>query len=180
MRIADRGADELEATLLQVLGQGVRLRRRRPHGFSSHPVGVAQCPVAREPPDVPIEAAELLLDLQEASRIGNGSFDFQTVADDALVSHQLCNVGLAESRHFPRIEALERLPEIVALAQDDNPAQTRLKPLQGQHLEDLPIVMDRHAPFPVVILTVQRILPTPPAPRLIDHCLYLIPVAMTW
>src|SRR2546425_856256 len=59
--------------------------------------------------------------------------------------------------------------KIFELAQDDNPAQPRLKPLQGQHLEDLPIVMDRHAPLPVVILTVQRILPAPPAPRLTFH-----------
>src|SRR5439155_4112031 len=105
----------------------------------------------------------------------NGPFDFQTVADDTLVSHQPCDVRLAEPRHFPRVEALERLPEIIALAQDDNPAQPRLKPLQGQHLEHLPIVMDRHAPFLVVILTVQRILPAPPAPRLTFHLSSCIP-----
>jgi len=143
VRIADRGADELEATLLQVLGQGVRLQRRRPHGFSSHPIGVAQGPVAHKAPDVPVEAAKLLLDLQKTPRVGDGPFDFQAVANDALVSHQPCNVGLAESRHFPCIEALELLPEIIALAQDDNPAQPRLEALQGQHLEDLPILMDR-------------------------------------
>src|SRR5207244_10715884 len=74
VRVADRGADELEATLLQVLGQGVRLQRRRPHGFSSHPIGVAQCPVAHKAPDVPVEAAELLLDFQEAPCVGNGAF----------------------------------------------------------------------------------------------------------
>src|SRR2546425_11480118 len=167
MRVADRGADELEAALLQVLGQGVGLRRRRPHGFSSHPIGVAQRPVAREAPDVPVEAAKLFLDLQEASRVGDGRFDLQAIPDDTLISHQACNVRLAESRHFPSIEVLERLPEVVALAQDDNPAQPRLEALQGQHLEDLPIVMDRHAPFLVVILTVQRILSAPPAPRLL-------------
>src|SRR3989475_5132928 len=129
-------------------------------------MGIAQCPVAHKAPDVPIEAAELLLDFQEAPRVGNGPFDFQAVANDTLVSHQPCNVGLAESRHFPNIEVLERPPEVIALAQYDNPAQPRLEALQGQHLEHLPIVMDRHAPFLVVILTVQWILPAPPAPGL--------------
>ena len=165
VRVADRGADELEAALFQVFGQGVGLRRGRPDGFSSQSVGIAHCPVAREAPDVPIETAVLLLHVEKPPRVGDGRFDFQAITDDALVSHQARNVGLTESRHFPHIEVLERLPEIVALAQDGNPAQPRLKALQGQHLEDLPIVMDRHAPFPVMILAVQRILPAPPAPR---------------
>src|SRR3989442_3182205 len=75
VRVADRGADELEAALLQILGQGVGLRRGRPEGFSGHPVGIAHCPVAREAPDVPIETAILLLDLQKTPRIGDGTFD---------------------------------------------------------------------------------------------------------
>src|SRR5439155_8254062 len=120
-------------------------------------------------PDVPIEAAELLLDFQKAPRVGDGRFDLQAISNDTLVSHQACNVGLAESRHFPHVEVFERLPEIVALAQDRNPAQPRLEALQHQHLEDLPVVMDRYSPHLVVILTVQRILPAPPAPQLIRN-----------
>src|SRR3989454_5730759 len=166
VRVTDRRADELEAALLQVLGQGVGLRRGRPDGFSSHPIAVAHCPVAREAPDVPIETAVLLLHVEKPPRVGDGRFDFQAITDDTRVSHQACNVSLAESRHFPHIEVLECLPEIVALAQDGNPAQPRLKALQGQHLKDLPIVMDRHAPLLVVILAVQRVLPAPPAPGL--------------
>src|SRR5438132_8139573 len=98
-------------------------------------MGIAQCPVAHKAPDVPIEAAELFLDFQEAPRVGNGPFDFQAVANDTLVFHQACKVRLAESRHLPRVEALERLPEVIALAQDDNPAQPRLEALKGEHLE---------------------------------------------
>src|SRR5438445_12307602 len=108
-------------------------------------------------------------------RIVDGACNIQSGQDVTLVSHQPCKVRLDESLHFPRIEVLERLPEVVALAQDDNPAQPRLEALQGQHLEDLSIVMDRHAPFLVVILTVQRILPTPPAPRLTCHRFSYIP-----
>src|SRR5439155_19832724 len=85
VRVADRGADELEAALLQVFGQGVGLRRGRPDGFSSQSVGIAHCPVAREAPDVPIETAILLLDLQKAPCVGDGTFDLQAVADDTLV-----------------------------------------------------------------------------------------------
>src|SRR5205807_9624811 len=103
-----------------------------------------------------VEAVELLLDLQKTPRVGDGRFDFQAVANDTLVSHQASNVCLAESRHFPRVEVFECLPEVIPLSQDCNPAQPRLEALQGQHLEDLPIVMDRHSPFLVVILTVDR------------------------
>src|SRR2546426_1105678 len=166
VRVADRGADELEAALLQVFGQGVGLRRGRPDGFSSQSIGIAHCPVSREAPDVPIETAVLLLHVEKPPRVSNGRFDFQAIANDARVSHQARDVGLAESRHFPHVEVFERLPEIVALAQDGNPAQPRLEALQCQQLEDLPIFMDRHAPLLVVILTVQRVLPAPPAPWL--------------
>src|SRR5713226_5046293 len=40
--VTDRRADEFEAALLQVLGQGVGLRRSRPDGFPGHAVGIAQ------------------------------------------------------------------------------------------------------------------------------------------
>src|SRR5207249_199695 len=90
----------------------------------------------------------------------------QAVADNARISQQASHISLSESRHFSRVEVLERLSEVVSLAQDDDPAQPRLKALQDQHLEDLPILMDRHTPLLVMILTVQRILPTPPTPRL--------------
>src|SRR5712692_7970277 len=130
VRIADRRADELETALLQILGQGVGFRRGRPDGLSSQSIGITQRPVAREAPDVPVETAVLLPDLQEAPGVGDGAFDLQTVADDTCVLHQACNIGLSESRHFPHIEVLECLPEVVALAQNDNPAQPRLKALQ--------------------------------------------------
>src|SRR2546430_697410 len=151
MRITDCGADELEAALLQILGQGVGLQGGRPYSFSSHPVGVTHCPVSREAPDVPVEATELFLDLQKASRVGDGRFNFQAIPNDALVFQQARDICRIESCDLPYIEVLERLPEIVALSQDGNPAQPRLEALQHQHLEDLPIVMDWHPPFLVMI-----------------------------
>jgi len=178
VRVADRRADELEAALLQILGQSVGFRRGRLHGFSGHTVGIAQGSIAREAPDVSIKAAELLLDFQEASGIGDGAVDLQAIPDDAGVFHQARNLRFSKSRHLARVEVLERLPEIVALAQDGNPTQPRLKALQDQHLEHLPVVMDRHAPFLVVILTVQPILPAPPAAGLILHRPSCVPLRL--
>src|SRR3989442_1895518 len=66
VRVADRGADELEAALLQVFGQGVGLRRGRPDGFSSQSDWIAHCPVARVSPELPIHTAIHLLDFQQS------------------------------------------------------------------------------------------------------------------
>lgn len=178
VRVADRGSDELEAASFQILGQSVGFQRSRLHGLSGHALGIAQSPVACEAPDVPIKAAELLLYFQETARIGDGAFDLQAIPDDARVVHQARDVGLSESRHLARLEVLERLPEVLALAQDRNPAQPRLKALQDQHLEHLPIIMDRHAPLLVVIRTVERILPTPPAPGLTFHRFSCLPARL--
>src|SRR5438105_480385 len=130
---------------------------------------MAQCPVTGEAPDVLIKAAELFLHLEKTTRVGNGAFDFQSIADDALIFHQVRDVDVIESGDLTRIKVLERLAKVIALSQDSNPAQPRLEALQDQHLEHLSIVMDRKPPLLIVISTVERILSTPPAPRLTLH-----------
>src|SRR5438094_7070061 len=127
VRVADGRADEREAAFLQILGQGIGLRRCCLHGFLGDALGMSQCSIAREAPDVPVEAAELFLHFQETFCVGDSALDFQTIADDARVVHQTCDVGFAESRDLACVEVFERLPEILALAQDRNPAQSRLK-----------------------------------------------------
>src|SRR6185295_7392270 len=138
-------------------------------GFPGQSLGIAQRPVARETPYIPIKAAELLLDFQKTSGIGDGSFDFQTIADDAGVVHQTFHIRLFEFCDLARIEILKRLSEIVALSQDSNPAQPGLEAFKNQHLEYLPIIVNSDPPLLIVILTIQRILRAPPAPRLTLH-----------
>src|SRR5437899_11001185 len=130
---------------------------------------MAQCPVICEAPDVLIKAAELFLNLEEATRVGDGAFDFQAIADDAFIFHQARDIRVIKSGDLTRIKVLECLAKVIALSQDSNPAQPRLETLQDQHLEYLSIVMDRKPPLLIVIFTVERILSAPPAPRLTLH-----------
>src|SRR5204863_1177639 len=51
----------------------------------------------------------------------------------------------------------------IALAEDRQPAQTGLGALQGQHLEEVAVVVDGDAPLLVVIRQVQRIVGGPAA-----------------
>src|SRR5207244_6813469 len=111
----------------------------------------ARRPCAREARYVPIAAAALLLHLQKTPRIGHGACDLQPVADDARISQQASHISLSESCYLLRVEVFKRLLEVISLAQDRDPAQPRLKALENEHLEDLPILMDRHAPFLVMI-----------------------------
>src|SRR5437899_4987808 len=138
---------------------------------------MAQCPVTGEAPDVLIKAAELFLHLEEATRVGDGAFDFQAIEDDALIVHQARDIRVIKSGDLTRIKVLERLSKVIALSQDGNPAQPCLEALQDQHLEYLSIVMDRDTPLLIVIFTIKRIISAPPAPRLTLHLFSCLPAA---
>src|SRR5439155_21228629 len=127
------------------------------------------CPVTGEAPNVLIKAAELFLHFEKTPRVGDGAFDFQAIADDALIVHQARDIRVIKSGDLKRIKVLERLAKVIPLSQDGNPAQPRLEALQDQHLEYLSIVMDRKPPLRIVIFTVESILSAPPAPRLTLH-----------
>src|SRR5207302_2355126 len=71
--------------------------------------------------------------------------------------------GFAKAPDRGGIEILERLAVRLALAQDRHPAETGLGALQHQELEEQTVVVDRHAPFAVVIIDQQRIALCPTA-----------------
>src|SRR6266704_3126787 len=53
--------------------------------------------------------------------------------------------------HLFGIETVEGVQERVALAQDDGPRQSRLKSIEHELAEELPVVVDRYAPLGVMI-----------------------------
>src|SRR5262245_58043495 len=85
------------------------------------------------------------------------------MADDAGVFDQSLHIARAKLRDDLRVETLERLPEILALAKNRDPAQARLKSLEADLLEQPVIVDDRPSPFTIVIGDVQLVLTWPPA-----------------
>jgi hypothetical protein len=86
------------------------------------------------------------------SCIVDDSRDLAAMADDALILEQTSNVALAEARDPVEIETMEGRAEVLALGKNRAPAQSRLKTLQTQFLEQAKIVTDWKAPFGIVIV----------------------------
>src|SRR5688572_19743474 len=99
IRVHDGRADELETALLQILAERVRFLGRRAD-VAVLLVRVLDDLPADETPDVAVERAELLAELQELPRVHDGRFDLLAVADDAGVVHQAFHVPGAELRDF--------------------------------------------------------------------------------
>src|SRR5437868_5580387 len=64
------------------------------------------------------------------------------------------------------LEIVERPSEIVALAQDRDPGQAGLEPVEDEFLKKRPVVVFRHTPLGVVVGHVERVFAGPRAPRL--------------
>ncbi len=89
--------------------------------------------------------------------------DLAAVADDARVAEQPLDVARAHPRHAVEVEAVERVAERFALAQDREPGEPRLEPFEADLLEEAPVFADRKAPLLVVVGDVQRIVAAPRA-----------------
>jgi hypothetical protein len=87
------------------------------------------------------------------------------VADDPGIQEQPLDLARAEPGDDLRVEALERLAEGHALAQDRDPRESRLEALQAQELEQRSFVAQRQPPLLVVVRHVERVVAAPPAAR---------------
>src|SRR5881227_465686 len=91
------------------------------------------------------------LQREERPRVAHGGLDLQAVAHDAGIAPQGGAAACIEARHLARLEVGERAAVAGALAQDGRPGQSRLRTLEGQHLEEQSIVIHRPSPFLIVI-----------------------------
>ena len=115
-------------------------------------------------PDVGGEAAELCGQFDIAAGVVDGCLDLGSVADDPRVGQQSLHLLNPELGHRRRVEASEHLAELLPLTKDGEPAEPGLEPLQGELLEQPPVLGDRPAPLGIVVAAVQRVAGTPPAP----------------
>jgi hypothetical protein len=88
------------------------------------------------------------------------------MAHDPGIGEQPVDILLAERRNRDRIEPRERGSEVLALAQDRQPRQARLKTLEAQLLEQTMVVGDAEPPLGVVVRHVLGRRGAPTAPRL--------------
>ena len=84
--------------------------------------------------------------------VGDGRLDLRPVADDARRRpSSRATSALVVRRDHGRVEAGERAPERLALAQDRDPREPGLERLEGQPLVEQPVAADRPAPLLVVV-----------------------------
>src|SRR5262249_34930620 len=85
---------------------------------------------------------------------------------DTGILHETSLPGRIEPRDLVRVEARERKPIAIPFSQNGVPTEARLRALQDQHLEQMPIIARRHSPFSVVVVGLQLVAGRPPAPDL--------------
>ena len=134
--VHDGGSDEGEPTLLEGLAQGL--------GFGCHGGHLRQSPGVvhfRSPPHVGpekgVEAAALTLHCQKGQGILPGGEHLESIPNDARILQNRLQLGIRHGRDPLGIEAQEGLPVGLPLAEDGDPAQPCLGPLQDQLFEEL-------------------------------------------
>ncbi len=164
-RMADRRPDEPEPSALEVLANGIAVRRRCRDPFEVQRPA-AQHLAVRELPDVIAEGAGAVAQLEVAARVGDEGVHLEPISHDAGIAQQaLALYGIVAGHRFS-IEVVERGTIARALAQDGEPAQARLRALQTQHFEQMTVIMDGHAPLGIMIGDVERIRGAPRAAQL--------------
>ena len=116
-----------------------------------------------EAPHIVRQRAKFTPQLQHALGVVDGRGDLAPVAHDGRVLHQALHVMRVKCRHLLGVEVRKRSAKSLALVQDGDPAQPRLKAFQAQLFKEPPVVDHRKPPFLVVIAAVQRRGLAPPA-----------------
>src|SRR5882724_2728230 len=114
-------------------------------------------------PDELHERRARFAERERAARIGDRCLDLAAVPDDAGVQEQSLDVTLAEAGNVLRVEAGERSPEILALAQNRQPGEAGLKAFEAEALEQPAFVGDRSPPFLIVVREIRRVAGNPTA-----------------
>ena len=106
-----------------------------------------------------MERVARLAQRQRRAGICDRRLDLAAVAHDRVVEEQALDVVFRELRDHLGIEARERAPEGLALAQDRQPRQAGLEALEAEPLVDAALVAHRPAPLVVVVGGVERVAP---------------------
>ena len=79
--------------------------------------------------------------------------DLETVADQSGVAQQQFDAAIGQARATRDIETGECAAIVLALVEYGTPGQSRLRAFEAEELEQRAVVVQRHAPFVVVVLT---------------------------
>ena len=109
-----------------------------------------------EAPKIICERAEFFLHFDEATRVADGGFNFQPVADDPGITQQAFNAAPVESCDLVHVERGEGPAVVRALLQHGIPAEPRLRRFERDEFEQHLVVVHRHAPLPIMVVDVIR------------------------
>ena len=104
--VADGGAHETEAAILQALAYGIGDFRGGREADVSFP-RVLDGLAVYERPDVFVEGAEFFLNFQEGAGVGDGGVNFQAVADELSFTRAATRLRVAQSAVSAQIQDLE-------------------------------------------------------------------------
>lgn len=150
-RITDGGTTESKPPFLEVFAQGVGDSSRRGDFLEAfEPVDGRF--MIDEIPEVAVERAEFLLNLEKGLGVPDRALDLQAVPDDALVLHQSMKIFPGEHRDLFDIPVRECFLVGWLSFQNGCPGETGLRSFKSQELKESLIVMDRHTPYVVVIV----------------------------
>ena len=84
-------------------------------------------------------------------------------------AEQARDIRIAVAGDDRRIEIGKRAPIVLALPQDGDPRQPRLRAFEDQELEQFAVVVAGHAPFLVVVFDIERVVSAPGAAIDLGH-----------
>ena len=150
-RVDDGGTDELEAALFEgdgdALGEGRFCEGHR----------ALDRRAARHRPDEGGEVLARGLHREIGAGAADGRFDLGAGADDVGVLEEAGDIGLIELRDEFGLEAFEGFAECFALAEDDEPRETGLKPIKHEFFPEAAAVVFGDAPFLIVVGLEERV-----------------------
>ena len=98
---------------------------------------------------------------ERGPRIHNRSLDLAAVADNGGVGCEAVDVLVSESGDGVGAEAPESLPECLTFGEDSAPREARLKSFEGETFKHAGLVVDRHPPLVVVVVTQEAVVGRP-------------------
>lgn len=113
-------------------------------------------PAIDEAPKIVIKTAEFLLHLKKLPGVDHCSSQFQAIPDDAGIRLKGRELSFIIAGDTFWIELVKDFPIARTLTEYGLPTQARLCPFQYQKLEQLPIIMHRHAPLDIMVFDVKR------------------------
>lgn len=129
-RVANGRADEGESGLFQ----GFAHR----HGFGGDGrdfAAILEMIDDRFVTDKRPEEGHRIFQRQPGLGIAPGGIEFEAVADDPRIEHQLSDFRVAHLRHALHVEAVQHLAVALAFAQHSDPGKAGLEPFEQKQLE---------------------------------------------